>query len=118
MNKYTYENPLDKGYKQFKLTKQQHNKIFKYRQLKWFDKYEYYYNNHTIIIHRFCNLKGIIINTLLFPVYILTHGLLNFKELLREFKELYNQKKYGSFTSDCVYKRSKTYDEIMKIIST
>lgn len=33
MSKYVYNNPLDDGYKKFKLTKQQHNKLFKYRQI-------------------------------------------------------------------------------------
>lgn len=116
MSDYIYQNPIDLGYKQFKLTKQQHNKLFKYRQLKWNNKYEYYYNENTIILHRFCNMQGIILNTLLFPIYVLLHGFVNFKELLNEFKRMYNQKKYGSFISDHVSKGSNIYKEIMKII--
>ena len=41
---YTYKSPIDSGYTQFKLTKKQHNALFKYRQIKWQDGYEYYYS--------------------------------------------------------------------------
>jgi len=35
MNNYIYKNPLENGYKQFKLTRKQHNKLFKHIKFKW-----------------------------------------------------------------------------------
>jgi hypothetical protein len=59
MNNYEYINPLNKGFKKFKLNKKQHNSFFKYRQTRWFDRYEYYYNEQEIEINRFYNKKAI-----------------------------------------------------------
>lgn len=117
MNDYVYQSPIDKGYKQFKLTKKEHNKLFKRRKKKWCDRYEYYYNDRAIILRRFCNLQGIIFEIILFPVHLLLHGLFNFKEIIREYRGLFNQKKYGSFSSDYVHKGSNTYREVMRIVN-
>ena len=68
MSKYIYKNPLDEGYKKFKLTKKQHNQLFKHKQIKWLDKYEYYINEDGVILHRFYNWKVIILNTIFFPI--------------------------------------------------
>lgn len=114
---YVYKDPLKNGYKQFRLTRKQHNKLFEYRQLKWFYKYEYYHNDESIIMHRFYNIFGIVENTLLFPLYILLEGLKNIKEVSTEFKQLFNQKKYGSFSGDDIWCDSEKYKEIMKIIN-
>jgi len=100
-NNYEYKNPIDQGYKQFHLTKSQHNKLFEHRQIKWHDKYEYYYNDKEIIMHNYNNWKS------------------NIKETISDYKELFNQKKYGSFVSDSVYKdknKECLYEEIMKVI--
>ena len=104
------------GYTQFKLTKKQHNKLFPKRKIKWLDRYEYYYNEHLIILHRFANTKGIIVITLLFPISVLLYGFSNIKDVLDELKHAYNQKKYGSFTSDSVPKGSELYQNIMDAI--
>jgi len=117
MSNYIYTNPLDEGYKQFKLTKKQHNGLFKYRQITWRDKYEYYYNENKILIHKFANLPTIILATILFPFYLLFYGLGNFKELIKEMKSGYNQKKYGAFSVDSTTNGSDTYKAIMKIIN-
>lgn len=116
MSNYVYENPLDQGYKQFKLTKKQHNQLFKYCQIKWYDKYEYYYNKHEIIMHEFLNQKAVIITTILFPISLLFAGLSNTKRCLKELKECYNQKKCGSFSGDSIYSGTETYNKIMEII--
>ena len=116
MSKYIYRNPLDQGYKQFKLTKKQHNKIFEHRQIKWHNKYEYYYNDRKILLYKFYNWKVIIFSTIIFPIFILIGGLINFKEIIDDYKRLYNQKKYGSFSSDSVENDSNIYNEVMKII--
>lgn len=116
MIKYHYSNPVDRGFTKFKLTKRQHNKLLKYRQMNWHDKYEYYYNDKEIIFHRLDNWKVIILTTLLFPVIVLLHGLVNFKEAWRDLKRLYKQKQSGSFVGDSVSNSSEKYDEIMEII--
>jgi len=117
MSNYIYTNPLDKGYKQFKLTKKQHNKLFKYRQMRWCDKYEYYYNGNEILIHKFINLPTKILATILFPFYLLFYGMGNFKELIKEMKSGYNQKKYGAFSVDSTTNGSNTYKAIMQLIN-
>lgn len=113
---YVYKDPLDSGYTQFKLSKKQHNQLFKYRQIKWCYKCEYYYDKNCIILHIFVNWKGILVTTLSLPVLILIHGLTSIKEIKKEMKELYNQKKYGSFSGDTVWSGGEKYKEIMEII--
>ncbi len=117
MSNYVYTNPLDEGYKQFNLTKKQHNKLFKYRQIKWCNKYEYYYNDNEILLHKFINLPAKILTTILFPFYSLFYGVGNIKELVQEMKEGYNQKKYGSFTGDSISYGSGKYNEVMELIN-
>jgi len=114
---YIYKNPLDKGYKQFYLTKKQHNKLFEYRQIKWHDKYEYYYNDKHILLHKFCNWKGILFTTIILPVIVLYEGVSNFKEIMIEYKELFNQKKCGSFSGDDIWNGTDMYNKVMKVIS-
>lgn len=116
MTKYIYKDPLIKGYKKFKLSKKQHNKLFQYRQLKWFDKYEYYYNDKEIILHKFYNPLFITINIIISPIGIFIAGLMNIKQYWQELKQMCNQKKYGQFSGDSVWKESNLYIEIMKII--
>jgi len=120
MSEYIYKNPIDNGFKQFKLTKQQHNKLFIYRQIKWHDKYEYYYNDRCILLHKFDNWKFMVLSTILFPLLlsmtVIMEGLKNIKEIIIEYKELYNQKKYGSFSTDSIEKNSDIYNEVMKLI--
>ena len=114
--KYVYKNPLDEGYKKFKLTKKQHNQLFKHRQIMWFDKYEYYINEHEVLLHKFYNWKVIILNTIFFPIVVLLNGIVNFKECCIEMKKLYNQKKYGYFISDYIYSGTETYEQIKNLI--
>lgn len=115
-NKYVYKNPLDNGYIKFKITKKQHNKLFKYRRLKWFNRYEYYYSKEEIIIHNFKNLPFRIMFTIGFPLFILLNGLVNFKESFNELNMMWNQKKYGRFSSDSISSKSDLYKEIINVI--
>ncbi len=117
MSEYVYKNPLNNGYKKFKLSRKQHNQLFQYRQIKWYDKYEYYYNDHEILLHKFSNVLGIVVATILFPADVLFQGLFNIKECCDELISLYNQKKYGSYIPDCISKGSPMYTEIMEIIN-
>lgn len=117
MSKYKYISPIDKGFKQFKLTKKQHNSLFKYRQIRWFDKYEYYYNDSMIELHRFYNWKVVIVSTLFFPVTLFINGIGNIKEIIKELKSMYKQKEIGSFSGDSIWKDSDTYTKVIEIIN-
>jgi hypothetical protein len=117
MKDYKYISPLEEGFKQFKLTKEQHNTLFKYRQIKWFDKYEYYYNKDMIKLHRFYNWKAIIASTLFFPVTLIIHGVENLSEISNELKCMYNQKMTGNFSGDAIWKDSDTYTKIIELIN-
>jgi hypothetical protein len=114
---YKYSNPIDRGYKKFKLTKKQHNEIFPYRKLNWTSHCEYYYNEKQILIHRFVNWKAVILSTLTFPVAVLLHGLGNIKEVFIDHYELYHQKKYGAFVSDHIHNSEKKFKQIMTLIN-
>lgn len=116
MKEYKYRNPLDDGYKQFKLSKKQHNKLFEYRQIKFFEKYEYYYNDNCILMHRFHNNLFIILNIILFPFTILFHGFENIKQIWVDFKSMFHQKQSGFFSTDDIGSKHDLYKEIMKII--
>ncbi|PHA03036.1 hypothetical protein COE51_01450 [Bacillus pseudomycoides] len=116
MSSYKYQNPTERGYIKFKLTKKQHNKIFGYRKMRWLDRYEYYYNEDTVILHRFVNWKGILFCTLLFPVTIFMVGLSNFIEVWSDMLSLYKQKETGSFISDHVWKNEKKFNQIMDVV--
>lgn len=115
-NKYIYKDPLDQGYKQFKLTKKQHNKLFPNRQRTWKSRFEYYYNDNNVILHLFTSRLAIILNLILFPLSVLLNGLREFKEVAESHKKLLNEKKYGSFSSDDIWKSSDLYSEIMEVI--
>ena len=114
MEDYKYVSPVDLGYKELRLTKEQHNELFPYRKIAWSYRYEYYYNDDYIIMHRFINWKGVLFATLTFPVVVLLNGIANVKELWKELTDLYNQKETGSFDSDSV--RGDRYEKIMKLI--
>lgn len=116
MGSYKYLDPIEKGYTKFKLSKNQHNEIFKHRQIRWNDKYDYYYNDSKIIIHRFTNRKAVLFCTLFFPIAIILEGVINFKEAWNDLKELYNQKKSGLFVIEHVSKSEKKFNQIMSII--
>ena len=115
--KYVYENPINQGYKQFKLTKKQHNYLFPNRKKVWKNKFEYYYNDNNIILHLFASKRVIIANTIMFPTIVLINGLGEIKEIIKTFKGLYQQKKYGSFSGDSIWSNSELYDKIIKIIN-
>lgn len=114
---YKYENPLDYGYKQFKLTKKQHNELFKYRKHEWFNKFEYYYNDKRILIHQFTDWKVAVVSIFAVPILIILHGVNNTKRIFDELIGLFNQKKGGHFTGDSIEKGSETYNKIMEMIN-
>jgi hypothetical protein len=116
LSDYKYRSPVENGYIKFKLTKKQHNEIFKRRKMRWTDKYEYYYNDNSIILEKLVNWKGVLLYTIFFPIVVLLAGLMNIKEAWRELIILYKQKEKGSFVSDNASSKSEIYQKVMKII--
>lgn len=114
---YKYEDPLDKGYTKFKLTKKQHNSLFKNRQIIWKNKYEYFIKDTDILMYSLPSNLLIVLATLAYPFVLLIMGVFNFKEINSEYYGLYNPKKTGAFSSDQIWKsRGSTYNEIKEIL--
>lgn len=113
---YTYENPVDHGYKRFKLSRKDHNNLFPNRKISFLSqlrfKYEYYYSDSFIKIQKFITIPYIMLATVLAPIAFIFYGIANFKELVNEYKRVYNQKKYGSFMSDTIWSTSSVYKTI------
>lgn len=113
---YKYDNLLDMGYKQVYLTKEQHNAIIKRRKKNWKNRYEYYLNDDRIIVQEFSSKVLIILSVLLYPVSVLFAGLSNFKELNRDMKRLFNEKRCGAFFEDWITKNTEQYNQIVRLI--
>ncbi len=114
---YEYKDPKSDGYIQFKISKKDQNRIFKYRKWQWHSNYEYYVKDKTILMHKIPNVFGCIISTILFPVGLLAEGLRNYKETYKDMVlKAWQAKKYGSFSSDAIYKRDNddgTFDKVI-----
>lgn len=106
---YQYKDPLTQGYRRVRLSKAQHNNLFPNRKIKWTDKYEYYLSEDMFLLHKYLSLPAVVLNILLFPISLLCFGLSNFKDVLREHKEILSQKKYGKFSGDACYKSDEDY---------
>ncbi len=115
---YKYKDRIEDGYKRFYLTKKEHNKLFPKRKVKWIFKYEYYISENRIILDKFTSLRAKIFNVVMFPVVIFLEGFLNFKDIARDYKKMFNEKKYGSFSSDYVQVGCDTYDEVKKLLDS
>ena len=93
---YKYEDPKENGYRQVYITRKQHNKTFKYRQLKWYQRAEYYLSNDDTkcaILHTYTNIIGIVSTIIYFPLCVLINGFGEIKEILKDYKKLFNQRK-------------------------
>lgn len=111
--KYEYKCPTEKGYTKINIAKKQHNEYFLRRQIKWHDKYEYYINDHCILLCRFNNWKLIVVMTLFLPFLILIEGLGNIKETWEDYTGLFKQREKGKFSSD--HYRGVLFDEIKEL---
>lgn len=113
---YKYENPLDKGFERVKFTKKQHNELFPRRKIGFGQRYEYYLSDKWLELYCFAGISIVILNTLLFPILVLLHGLTNIKEVFKEVISLYNQKETGTFTSDSIPSSSNLYKRALKVL--
>lgn len=116
---YVYENPLEHGYKRFKLSRKEHNNLFPVNKISIFKslkfKYEYYYSDSFIKIQTLISLPYIILATILAPIAFIFYGIVNFKELVNEYKRVYNQKKYGSFISNNIWSTTDAFKAIKQL---
>lgn len=113
-NKYQYKNPLNQGYRKIFFTKKQHNELFSKRQIRWFDKYDYYINENHFIMECSYNTLFIILATLALP-FVCLLSLINTKEILKDYTRLYKQKEKGNFSADDVYSSSELFSKIKSI---
>lgn len=105
--KYKYKCPTEQGYIKVNISKRKLRKFkLGYFKVKFFEKYEVYFNleNGHYKIHKFYNWLYIVLSVLLFPLSVLFGGLANWKEIIYEHKRLFNQKKYGSFSSESFHR--------------
>ena len=100
------------GYTKFYLTKKQHNSFFIHRQI-WYDKYEYYFNEKEIILHRYYSLLAKLAQTILFPLFIIIEGYGNAKITL---KRTWYQKEHHSYISDNLTCKHENFIIIMRMI--
>jgi len=112
---YEYKNPLERGYKKVKLSKKYHNKLFKGRQIKWSDKYDYYLKENNFIMHKTKNSLYIGLATILLP-FICLLSLIECFDILKEYRSLFNQKKLGKHSSDGIGKNTDLLQKVKKYI--
>lgn len=116
MGKYTYVDPVERGFTKFKLSRKQHHSLIKNRKLTKWEKCDYYYNDSIILVHKYFSMKTIIIITIMFPILVLIQGLGKIKESWDDYLELFNQKEKGKHSSFTIHKNHKAYDLILNEI--
>lgn len=102
---YKYNNPTERGYKKFKVSRKIHNELMPNRKRNVFNKIEAYYKHNQILFEYSTNLLGKIVTVLITPYVILMHGLGSLGELRGEFSDIFNPKKRGSFTSGVIHQK-------------
>lgn len=115
MKKYQYTDPVDNGCTKIKLSRKQHDKLFPNRKRSIFTHYDYYIGDDKMVLHRTTSLFWKTVVTIGFPVVILGYGIFNFKEVLKEYHELYNQKRLGHFGADECWSNTDTYAAVAQI---
>lgn len=118
--KYKFEYTKENGYREAILSGKLQNKLFKYRKSSYKTKYVYFVNEDIGIIEMcaFCPVYLKIIGTLLYPVWLLLYGVINYKEINKEISDVWNEKERGKFSGDTISKtmnvNSNLYNEVLK----
>ena len=115
MKKYQYTDPVDNGFTKIKLTRHHHKQVFKNQPLSVFHHYDYYIGDNELILHRTTSLFWKVVITIGFPFVVIWYGISNFKDLLKEYHELYNEKRLGHFISNPYRSSTKTYAAVTRI---
>ncbi len=98
---YKYVSPADRGYIRVKIGRGLRKELLPLRKNNIFNKQEWWISKGAVEIHYLTSLLGKVLCILLFPVNGLIHGFFN-KELYSEYNKMFQEKKYGSFSSDKV----------------
>lgn len=79
------------------LSRRDHNRIFSKNRTRWFYKYEYFLGDEEVRLIEYPRLFVAVWFTLLLPVFIVLHGVVNFKDVWGEVLDMYAPKKRGSY---------------------
>ena len=101
--KREYKCPSVLGYQKVRIPKNVARKLLPYRKWNLFQKQVWWINEDSVIVHFYETFFAKIIVALLFPYYGLVEGFFN-KDLYRQYKRAFFQQKYGSYSSDKVWK--------------
>lgn len=115
---YEFQYTKENGYQQVQVSKKDHNAMFEYRQIKWYQKYEYFLNEERGHFVMICltSLPAKLVNILGYPVMVLLHGLANYKEINQEISDQWHEKERGHFSGDDSYRRQEGWDELMSVV--
>ena len=105
MGDYVYKCPTEDGMKMIKLSKKQHKNLFKHDKLHWTYTHEYYISDEKIVIHKLSSKTIIILALLFLPFPLIVDGV---TKVAQDYKDLLNEKKYGSFVSKTIWRNDKT----------
>ena len=99
---YQYKDPTCEGFKRIKVSKNNHNKVFKYNNRTFIrdllTTVEYYEKDDCIKVQIVPSLLGKLLLIVISPIHILIHGLVN-KDAYRDILRGLFPKKYGAFLS-------------------
>tara|TARA_R110002167_G_scaffold98139_1_gene258606 strand:- start:73 stop:435 length:363 start_codon:yes stop_codon:yes gene_type:complete len=99
MGKYEYKTPEGTLYK---VSVRKWNKHFGNRGR--FKTAECYLHEGQATIQFIPTLTGKVITTLLLPIAIVLHGVVNIREMWQDYLKVLSPKKYGSFSSEAIWK--------------
>jgi hypothetical protein len=102
---YTKQNGYDKVY----LSRKYHKRLFPNRTITWTDRYDYFLKpNEEFVMCRSTSYIAKILNIIFYPLAVLAHGIVNYKEINRDIARDWNSLDKGSFVLDSV--RNNTRD--------
>lgn len=114
---YKYKHPEhDLGMKRVKIPKRLLQEILLNRPKLasiWHSP-EAYYDENMVRIEFHASLPMKIVTCLLFPITIFFYGIVNYKDVISETKGVLSRK-HGAFPSECIFRKSKLYDKIVRI---
>ena len=104
--KYTYVDPISQGFKRIKVSRNNHNKVFKYQERSFLKDLmtttEYYENSEGVKVQKVPSVLGKVLLLIISPLLIIYYGISN-KETYDEIKRTLFAKKYGAFVSDLIF---------------